>query len=140
MKVLRCGSAAFGSIVENRPPGTKFGQELEKGTDMFRDGLAAMLYMGDGKVRRENRHGVAEDQVLASVEEPFLVSREMIQAEETSPLVCTLAVHGCQAALDSSRIVLEADGKFPAGDIPLPDIPERIAALPKIQPRLFLLG
>jgi hypothetical protein len=43
--------------------------------------------MGDGEVRRENRHGIAEDQVFASVEDPFLVFRKMIQAEETWPLV-----------------------------------------------------
>ena len=43
--------------------------------------------MGDGEVRRENRHGIAKDQVIASVEDPFLDFREMIQAEETSPLV-----------------------------------------------------
>jgi hypothetical protein len=36
--------------------------------------------------------------------------------------------------------VLETDGKSSAGDVPLPDIPERFAASPEIRPRLFLLG
>src|SRR5512137_3048405 len=124
MKMVGGGSSAFGSIVENRPPGTKFGYEWEKGFDVFSDGLAAMLYMGDGEVGRKNRHGIAEDQVFAPVEEPFLCLREMIQAEETSPLVGIFAAHGCEAALDSSRIILEADGKSSAGDNPLPDLPE----------------
>jgi hypothetical protein len=43
MKVVRCGSAAFGSVVEDRPAGTEFGKEPEKSTDLSRDGLAAML-------------------------------------------------------------------------------------------------
>ena len=43
MKVIRCGSAAFGSVVEDRPAGTKISHELEKGIDMFSDGLAAMV-------------------------------------------------------------------------------------------------
>jgi hypothetical protein len=139
MKMVRGGSSAFGPIVENRPAGTQFGHELEKGFDVFSDGLAAMLCMGNGEVGRKNRPGVTEDQVCAPIEEPFLCIGEMIRAEETSPLVRILAAHGCQAALDSSRIILEADGKSPAGDIPLPDIPERFAALPEIQPGLFLL-
>ncbi len=71
--------------------------------------------MGDGEVRRENRHGIAEDQVFASVEDPFLAFREMIQAEETSPLLCIFFCHAGHTALDSSGIVLEADGKSPAG-------------------------
>jgi hypothetical protein len=140
MKVVRCGSTAFGSVVEDRPIGTKFSPELEKGAAMFRDGLAAMLYMGDGEVGGENRHGIAKDQVFASVEDSFLAFREMIQAEETSSLVCILFAHVGQATLDSSRVVLEADGKSPARDIPLPDSLERFAALPKVQPRPFLLG
>jgi hypothetical protein len=139
MKVVRCGSAAFGSIVEDHPAGTKFSQELEKGFDMFSDGLAAMLQMGDGEVGRENRHGIAKNQVFAPVEEPFLPFREMIQAEETSSIVCIFFAHAGQAALDSSRIVLEADGKSSAGDIPFPDLPERFVAFPKVQPRLFLV-
>ena len=84
--------------------------------------------------------GIAENQVFASVEKPFLAFREMIQAEETAPLVCIFVAHVGEGVLDSSRIVLEADGKSSAGDIPLPDIPERFAALPEIRPRLFLLG
>jgi hypothetical protein len=43
MKVIRCGSAAFGSVVEDRPPETKIGHELKKAIDMFRDVLAAMV-------------------------------------------------------------------------------------------------
>jgi hypothetical protein len=43
--------------------------------------------MGDGEVRGENRHGIAEDKVFTSVEDSFLAFREMIQAKETSPFV-----------------------------------------------------
>jgi hypothetical protein len=95
--------------------------------------------MGEGEVRRENRHGIAEDQVLASVEDPFLAFRKMIQAEVTSPLGCIFFAHLSKAALDSSGIVLEADGKSPTRDIPLPDVLKRLAAFPKIRPDLFLL-
>jgi hypothetical protein len=95
--------------------------------------------MGDGEVRRENRHGIAENQIVASVEDPFLAFREMIQAEETSLLVCIPFANVGQTALDSSRIVLEADGKSPAEDIPLPNVLKGFAAFPKIQPCLSLL-
>jgi hypothetical protein len=50
---------------------------------MLSDSLTAMAYMGDGEVRRKNRHGIAKDQEIASVENPFLPLREMIQTEET---------------------------------------------------------
>jgi hypothetical protein len=43
MKVLRCGSAAFGSVVEDCPAGTEIGKEPEKSMDLLRNGLAAML-------------------------------------------------------------------------------------------------
>jgi hypothetical protein len=43
MKVIRCGSAAFRSVVEDRPAGTKINHELEKGIDMFSDGLEAVV-------------------------------------------------------------------------------------------------
>jgi hypothetical protein len=78
--------------------------------------------MRDGEVRRKNRHGIAEDQVVASVEDPFLAFREMIQAEETWLIVWSFLAYISQATLDSSGIVLETDGKSPAGDLPLPDL------------------
>jgi hypothetical protein len=71
--------------------------------------------MGDGEVRRENRHGIAEDQVFVSVKDPFLTSREMVQAEETAPFICIFFCHIGETALDSSGIVLESDGKSAAG-------------------------
>jgi hypothetical protein len=82
---------------------------------MFSNDLEAMVQMGDGEVRRENRHGIAEDQVIASEEDPFLTFREMIQAEETSPLVYIFFAHIGQAALDPSGIVLKSDRKSFAG-------------------------
>ena len=95
--------------------------------------------MGDGEVRRENRHGIAEDQVFASVENPFLAFRKMIQAKETSSVFCIFFAQVSCAALDSSGIVLEADRKSPTGDIPLFDVLKRFVAFPKIEPGLFLL-
>jgi hypothetical protein len=32
----------------------------------------------DGEVREKDRHGIAEDQVILSVEDPFLPLRKMI--------------------------------------------------------------
>jgi hypothetical protein len=42
--------------------------------------------MGDDEVRSENRHGVAKDQIFASVEDPFLALRQTIQTEKTLSL------------------------------------------------------
>jgi len=53
---------------------------------MVMDRLRAMIHMRYGKVGREYRHGIAEDQVFASIENPLLAFRELIQAEEASPL------------------------------------------------------
>jgi hypothetical protein len=36
--------------------------------------------MGNREVRRENRHGIAKDQELASIEDSLLSFRKMIQA------------------------------------------------------------
>ena len=95
--------------------------------------------MRDGEVRRENRHGIAEDQETVSAEDPLLVAREMSQAEETGSLLCVLFGHSRRAALDPSGIVLEADRKSPAGQIPFPDLLERFIAFAKILPGLSLL-
>jgi len=115
MKVIRCRGTTFWSVVEDCPAGTKINHELKKGIDIFSDGLEAMVKMGDREVRRENRHGIAEDQVFVSVEDPFLTLREMVQAEETAPFICILFRNIGETALNSSRIVLEADGKSAAG-------------------------
>jgi len=55
MKMIRCRSAAFRSIVKDRPAGPKISQELKVGSDMFLDSLKAMIYVGDSVVRRKNR-------------------------------------------------------------------------------------
>jgi hypothetical protein len=81
--------------------------------------------MRNGEVRRENGHGVAEDQVVASVKNSFLAFRELIQTEETSPFSSVFRIHHGRTALDSSGIELEADGKSPVGEITLPDILQR---------------
>jgi hypothetical protein len=72
------------------------------------------------------------------VEDSFLGFRELIQAEETSSLVSTFSFHLCQAALDSSGIVLEANRKARAGKGSLPDTPQQVTALAQIGP-CFLL-
>ena len=43
MKVIRCRGTTFWSVVEDCPVGTKISHELEKGIDMFRYGLEAMV-------------------------------------------------------------------------------------------------
>ena len=83
MKVSRCGGATFRAIVKDCPAITKISHELKEGLDRFSDGLESMVYMGNGEVGREDRHGITKDQIFASVEDPFLAFREVIQTEET---------------------------------------------------------
>jgi hypothetical protein len=140
MKVVRGGSAALGSVVKDRPAGTEIGEESQKGPDLGRDSLAAMLYMGDREMGGENRARVAENQISAPVKNPFLAFREMLWTEETPvPGIICFGDVG-EGVLDSFRIVLETDGKSPAGNSPLPDIPEGVAAPPEFRPRFLLLG
>jgi hypothetical protein len=115
MKVSRCGGAALGSVVEDHPAGTKISHKLEKDLDWFSNGLGVVVQMGDGEVRREDRHWITEDEVFASVEDPFLYFRELIQTEKTWALVCVSFANVGQAALDPPGIVLETDGKTLAG-------------------------
>ena len=51
--------------------------------------------MGDGEVGRENRAGIAKNQVFASVKNPFLAFREMRKTKETLPLggICFAGNH-----------------------------------------------
>jgi hypothetical protein len=78
--------------------------------------------MGNGEVGSKYRHGIAENQVFTSIKDPLLIFREMIQAEETSLFICVLLGDVGRAALDSSGIVLKADGKSTAGNVPLPEV------------------
>jgi len=95
--------------------------------------------MGKGEVRRKNRPGVAENQVFAPVENPFLYFREVIDAQKASPLVSDFYTDVGQAVLDSSGVVLEANGKSSAGEGALPDVFQRLTAFPEIEPCLLLL-
>jgi hypothetical protein len=51
------------------------------------DRLRAMVHMRHGEMGREDGHGIAEDEVFASIENPLLTFGELVQAEEASPLV-----------------------------------------------------
>jgi hypothetical protein len=82
---------------------------------MFINGLKAMVYMGDGEVRRKNRHRISEDQVVVLVEDPSLVFGEMVQAKETLSLLSVDFGYLSGTTLDSAGIMLEADGKSLAG-------------------------
>jgi hypothetical protein len=73
------------------------------------NGLKAMVYVGDSEVRREDRHGIAEDQVIASVEDPSLAFREMTQAKETLPVLFIYFAYFSCTTFDSAGIMLEAD-------------------------------
>jgi hypothetical protein len=70
--------------------------------------------MGDSEVRGENRHGIAKDQVVVSVEDSPLAFGEAIQAEEASPFLYIYFPYIGQAALDSPGILLEPYGKSSA--------------------------
>jgi hypothetical protein len=106
---------------------------------MFGDRLRAVVQMGDREVGRENRHGIAEDQVFASIEDPLLGLGEMVQAEKAGTFVSVLIAHGGRAASHPPGVVLEADGKPGALNFPLTGLPEQFAAFAKIIPGLFLL-
>ena len=122
MKVIRRGSAALGSVVEDHPSRTEISHELKEGFDRSRNGLETMIHMGNGEVKRKDRHGITKDQVFASIEDPLLSFGEVIQTEETWALVCSFFANVCQAALDPPGIVLKADGKSSTTDLPLPNI------------------
>jgi hypothetical protein len=85
--------------------------------------------VGDGKVRRKNRHGIAENQVFVPVEDSFLIFGEMVEAEETGPSVSSRSAHLCRTAPDSSGVVLEADREPSAEKGSLPDGLKRFIAL-----------
>ena len=70
---------------------------------------------------REDRHGIAEDQVVAPVEDSFLTFGKMIQAEETGPVVSITSLYDGRTALYPSRVVLEADGESLARQVPFSD-------------------
>ena len=72
-------------------------------------------------MRRENGHGIAEDQIFVPVKNCLLTFREMLQAKKTSPFLYISFFHIGRAALNSTGIVLKADGKSIAGDTSLSD-------------------
>ena len=80
-----------------------------------------MVYMGDSEVREKNRHRIAENQIFAPVKNSLLTFREMIQAKKTGRFLHIVFSHIGRAALQSTGIVLEANGKSIAGDTSLSD-------------------
>ena len=69
MKVIGCRGAASWAVIKNRPVRTEIGCELEEGIDLPPDSLGMVVETGYGEVKRENRHGIAEDQVFVPVPE-----------------------------------------------------------------------
>jgi len=139
MKMIRRGGAASGSVVEECPGGTEISDHLEKGADMFSNGLAAMVQMGEGEVRRKDGPGVAEDQVVASPQDTFLAFRQTVEAEETGLLSCSSFVRSSRCILKSSGIVMEADGELSAADVPFLHLLKRFVAFPELLPGISLL-
>jgi hypothetical protein len=91
-------------------------------------------------VGRENRHRVAEDQVLIPVQDPFLPLGKMVQAEKTFPPGYILFVHASHGALHPSRVALEKNREPITMERPLADAVERFVAISKKRPCQFLLG
>jgi hypothetical protein len=50
---------------------------------MFIHRLGTVVHVRDREVGGKNGHGIAEDQVLTSIEDSLLTFWEMMQAEET---------------------------------------------------------
>jgi hypothetical protein len=98
-----------------------------------------MVYVRDCQMREKNRHGIGEDQIFTPVKDSLLAFGEVLQAKKTLPFLYISFSHIGHAALDSTGIVLEANGKSIAGDISLPDFFKQFVTLSKILPRLFLL-
>jgi len=120
MEVVRSRGTAPRTIVEELPPRPEIGREPEKCLDVSSDGLAAMVHMGNSEVTRQYRCWIAEDQEFISIEDPFLLFRETIQAKETVPVFHNLLADVRGTALDSSNIVLKAGGKSSAENLPFP--------------------
>ena len=139
MEMIGSGGSAFRAVVENRPAWPQIRDELKVVVDLFGDRLRAVVQMGDREVGRENRHGIAEDQVFPSIEDSFLGFGEMVQAEKAGTFVSVPIAHGGRAAPHPPGVVLEVDKKPRALDFPLTALPEQFAAFAKIIPGLFLL-
>lgn len=97
-----------------------------------------MGYIGDGEVGMKNGHGIAEDEVFVSVENPFLTVRQVIEAKKTWTIGWGLSAHGGKGAPDPSRVVLEENGKTIAAKTSHPDLFQRLVTVPKFAPRLTL--
>jgi hypothetical protein len=76
---------------------------------MLGDGLGLMNDVGNSEMTGKNWHGVAEDKELLVVEDPFLIFRQIVEAEKTWPFNDALISHICQSAPDSSGVVLNKD-------------------------------
>jgi hypothetical protein len=81
---------------------------------MLLDGLRTVVQVGDSEVRRENRHGIAENQVPTSIEDSLLSFWEMIQTEETRLAVFIVQGRTRRTTFESFAIMLDADQEIPA--------------------------
>jgi len=138
MEMVRGRGAASWPIVEDRPAVAKITHEVKKNIDMFSDGLRLMDKMGNSEMTGKNRHGVAENKEFLLVEDPFLLFRQILEAEKTWPFVDAFFSNICQGTPDSSGVMLDSDGKPAAGDLPCLCIFQGFVALLQITPRLFL--
>jgi hypothetical protein len=70
-----------------------------------------MFHMGNGEMRWKSRHGIAEDPVFVSIENPPLFGGQIVEAQETRTVLDILLSHGGGSACHPSRVVVEENRK-----------------------------
>ena len=114
MHVVRSGSTAAGTVVENGQPGIVMGQVCHV-RQAFPNRLVHVTVARDGQVARKNRIGIDQDIVLAALAalklEGTLLFRAGVRAEETRPGLDGGLVHLGRRGADPARVVLDADGQ-----------------------------
>jgi len=88
----------------------------------------------------EDRPGVTKDKVLIPVKDAFLFLREALCAEKTCARFYILSIHRRYAVYRPPRVVLKANRKAIAYNIPRSYIRKRPVRLRKLRPRPLLPG
>ena len=102
------------SVIKDEKTRAEVGHECEQRGDGPGEFLRAMVQVGNGEVGRKYGHRIAEDQVVLPVEYAFLFFGQVGGAKKAGPLGHALFPHVGKGALDSSRVVLDTDGKSAA--------------------------
>jgi hypothetical protein len=117
MVVVRRRGAGARAVVQDNRPRTEVQSKPQKCRHILRKRLGKMAAVRDRQMARKDRHRIAQNEIVAPVEDRPLFRREMVGAEETGAAPEGFRIEVRPAADDPLRIELDFNAPAVAAEL-----------------------